>query len=319
MGGKTGLVSCVTPVYNGEAYVGRLLNSVLEQTYPLIEMILVDDGSGDETLKVAAEFRGRFAEKGWRYEIVRGAHRNASAAINRGLPLVRGEFLIWPDSDDILEPDSVNKRVMFLQMHPEYRCVRSLMHYFDDSGLSIPTVEPIGSLKREWLFWDVLEGRSFVCCGCYMLRTEEFFAIYPKRCIPEFFVGQNFQMLLPYLYRFACPTIQEELYGVCRHLDSDSQKVLSAEQEREKYRAFEYLIDEISRICEFGFWERRRVLCWKLERRYSLARKQGKRLHAAMAKMGLILCGWNRVMPGILRAAMRFNDRKGQNNELAEK
>ena len=95
--------------------------------------------------------------------------------------------------------------------------------------------------------------------------------------------------------------------------------MLSAEQEREKYRAFEHLIDEIGRICEFGFWEQRRVLCWKLERRYRLARRQDKRLQAAMAKMGLILCGRNRVMPEILKVAMRYTGGKGWENEVAEK
>ena len=57
--------------------------------------------------------RERFAQRGWRYEIVSGTHQNASAAINLGLPLVTGEFLIWPDSDDALEPQSVERRVRF--------------------------------------------------------------------------------------------------------------------------------------------------------------------------------------------------------------
>lgn len=60
---EKGLVSVVTPVFNGETYVSRLLQSVLEQTYPYVEMILVDDGSGDRTVLVAESYRERFARK----------------------------------------------------------------------------------------------------------------------------------------------------------------------------------------------------------------------------------------------------------------
>ena len=59
--------------------------------------------------------------------------------LNRGFPFVTGEFLIWPDGDDVLEQESVKKRVEFLQEHPEYRCVRSLGYYvLEEYFSSIP-------------------------------------------------------------------------------------------------------------------------------------------------------------------------------------
>ena len=85
---KKGLVSCVTPVYNGEKYLARMLDSILNQTYPFVEMILVDDGSTDCTMEIAESYRERFEEKQYSYQIVRTEHKNASAAINRGLPWV---------------------------------------------------------------------------------------------------------------------------------------------------------------------------------------------------------------------------------------
>ena len=137
-----GRVSVITPVYNGEKHLSRLLDSILAQSWDDIEMILSDDGSADRTLEIAESYREKFESRGFRYQIVAAGHRNASAAINGGLPLVTGEFLIWPDSDDYLEKDSVRKRAEFLQKNPQYVCVRSLSRYVDESGRAAGRTEP---------------------------------------------------------------------------------------------------------------------------------------------------------------------------------
>ncbi len=280
-----GKVSIVSPVYNGEAYLPRMLESVLCQTYPQLEMILVDDGSSDQTLRVAEEYREKFAGRGYAYRIVQAAHKNASAAINQGLAYVTGEYLIWPDSDDVLEPESVEKRVEFLKQHPQYQCVRSLSYYFDaQTGESRKKEEQTGDLSKEDLFWDILESKTFVCCGCYMIKSERFFSIYPDRHIPEYPVGQNFQMLLPYMFRYQCPTMRERLYGVCVREDSHSRRRLTRAEEEKKYLDYEKLVDEIAEIC--GIQDRegqRRIVCWKAKRRYIISVKYGCVRQAACA------------------------------------
>ncbi len=288
-----GKVSVVTPVFNGEFHLSRMLDSVLRQTYPQMEMILVDDGSTDRTLWVAEGYREKFAAKGYGYRIVRAAHKNASAAINRGLPYVTGEYLIWPDSDDILESKSVEKRVEFLKRHPEYQCVRSLPYYVDpQTGELQKAEEQMGDLSGEYLFWDILESKTFVCCGCYMIKYACFFAIYPGRHIPEYPVGQNFQMLLPYMFRYKCPTIREQLYGVCIREGSHSRTRLTRTEEEKKYLDYENLVDEIAEIC--GIYDRkskRRIVCWKEKRRYMIAQKYGCSRQAAGALVRLFLYG----------------------------
>ncbi len=268
-------VSAVIPVFNGALYLPPMLDSLLAQTYSKIEVILVDDGSTDETVEVAESYRGKFVSRGYDYRIVRSTHRSASAALNQGFPYVTGEYLIWPDSDDRLEKESVEKRVIFLQEHPAYHCVRSLSYYFQqETGEPLPADEKTGDLSKEDLFWDVLEGKTYVCCGCYMLKTEYFFKIYSKRQIPEYEVGQNFQMLLPFLFQHLCPTIPEKLYGVCVRQGSHSRRQLRKEAEEKKYRDYESLIDEIISICHIDEKESLdRLQVWKIRRRYQLARK----------------------------------------------
>lgn len=270
-----GLVSVVTPVFNGEDHLPRMLDSVLRQTYDHMEMILVDDGSTDGTLAVAEGYREKFAARGYGYRVVSAPHTCASGAINQGLPFVTGEFLIWPDSDDVLEPSSVEARVSFLRERPAYHCVRSLSYYFDaKTGKSGTSDEKTGDLNREDLFWDMLEIRTFVSCGCYMLKSADFFAIYPQRIIPQYDVGQNFQMLLPFLYYYRCPTLRQRLYGVCLRENSHSRRKLTQAQEVKKYLDYEHLVDDIAGIC--GIQDQPsldRIANWKRNRRKQLSRK----------------------------------------------
>lgn len=277
-------VSVVTPVYNGEKRLHRLLDSILAQSWDHIEMILVDDGSWDGTLRIAETYRKKFQDRGFSYHIVSAEHRSASAAINSGLLLVTGEFLVWPDSDDALDPDSIQKRVRFLRMNPQYQCVRSLGCYLNEQGEPAKAREKRGDLKNEQLFFPILEGETFVCCGCYMLRTEIFFSIYPQRRIPEYEVGQNFQMLLPFMYFHPCPTIEEELYTVYIHLESHSSRVLTQEQEEKKFGDYEDMIDKLAEICGISDKEeRRRISLWKQKRRFWLYGKYGQKYKASLA------------------------------------
>ena len=308
-----GLVSIVTPVYNTEEYLPDYLDSILRQTYEKLELILVDDGSEDRSAAVAKSWQGRLEEKGISCRILRTRHRNASAALGHGLPFVTGEYLIWPDSDDVLAANSIEIRVDFLKKHPEYSCVRSLSWYFDPKTKKRRAAdEKTGDPEQEELFWDVLEGRTFVCCGCYMLRSEAFFRIYPDGKIPVYPVGQNFQMLLPFLYFHKCPTIRKELYGVAVRSGSHSRQVLTREQTERKYQDYERLMDDIVKIC--GITDRsslKRIRIWKYRRRLLLARQYGQ--YGKAIKTFLLLTKWehgknvaDRILEGMRNAEWRL-------------
>lgn len=265
----TGLVSIVTPTYNNEAYLGEMLDSILNQSYNHIQMILVDDGSTDSTAEIAKQYKEKFRQRGFEYIFVQAPHKSASAAINSGLKYVKGEFLIWPDSDDLLTKASVEIRVDFLNAHSEYNAVRSIPAYFDaKTGEEAKPRENIDDGKNKNLFWAILENRSYVSCGCYMFKSALFFDIYPDRKIPEYPVGQNFQMLLPYLYRYPCATVPQKLYRVRVHDKSHSVRQLNLFQTLRKLMYFEKLVDEVAEIGDIhNEIELRRINKWKTDRR----------------------------------------------------
>ncbi len=94
-------VSIIVPVYNGESYLARCVESLRKQTLEAIEIILVDDGSQDNTAAICATYA---AEDG-RIRVLRQENAGAGPARNRGLEAAKGEFIGFVDADDFAEPD----------------------------------------------------------------------------------------------------------------------------------------------------------------------------------------------------------------------
>ena len=86
-------VSIIVPVYNGEATIARCLDSLLAQTYPCLEILVIDDGSSDRTRSVLEPYRGRI-------HLLCQTHSGVAAARNMGLQRAAGDFLLFVDADD---------------------------------------------------------------------------------------------------------------------------------------------------------------------------------------------------------------------------
>lgn len=99
------LVSILIPAYNSQQWIGDTLRSALEQTWPNKEIILVDDGSTDQTLSIARQFDRESVT------IVTQTNQGASAARNKAFSLCNGEFIQWLDADDLMEPDKIAKQI----------------------------------------------------------------------------------------------------------------------------------------------------------------------------------------------------------------
>jgi glycosyltransferase involved in cell wall biosynthesis len=100
--GETPLVSILIPAYNAERWIAETLCSALSQTWPAKEVIVVDDGSKDNTLAIAR----RFESQGVR--VVSQRNRGAAAARNHAFALSKGQYIQWLDADDLLAPDKIS-------------------------------------------------------------------------------------------------------------------------------------------------------------------------------------------------------------------
>lgn len=110
-------VSVIIPAYNAEQYIAETLASVENQTLKDIEIIVVDDGSKDNTAAVVQAFPS--------VRYVRKSNGGVSAARNHGASLAHGEFLAFLDADDIWHPDKLRQQVQALSLHPECNLCRT--------------------------------------------------------------------------------------------------------------------------------------------------------------------------------------------------
>lgn len=129
------IVSVVIPAYNREQCIKKAIQSVLSQTYPSFEIIIVDDGSTDNTSRLVATF----VEEDQRIRhLQHDLHRGAQAARNSGIRAARGEWIAFLDSDDQWLPHSIEKRLKVAQnegvkiVHSECYIIRedgNMKHY----------------------------------------------------------------------------------------------------------------------------------------------------------------------------------------------
>jgi glycosyltransferase involved in cell wall biosynthesis len=119
-------VSIVIPTFNLARYIGRTLDSVFAQTYTDYEVIVVDDGSTDDTPQVLAQYAGRLQ---YHYQ----ANRGVAAARNTALAKANGELIAYLDADDMWYPEKLARQVDFLDRHEECGIVHSDTAVIDET------------------------------------------------------------------------------------------------------------------------------------------------------------------------------------------
>ncbi len=113
---KSDLISIIVPVYNVKDYLPRCLDTIIQQTYPNLEIILIDDGSIDSCGNICDEF----ASKDQRIIVIHQNNIGRGPARNTGLALVHGQYVMFVDGDDYLRLDAIEKMHEALQLHSNW-------------------------------------------------------------------------------------------------------------------------------------------------------------------------------------------------------
>ena len=247
MMGSEPLVSIVTPCYNGAIYIERFFQSVLNQTYSNVELIFIDDGSTDGSYDVANGGKDKFETRGYSLRLLKQENAGQAAAINKGLPYVTGKYVTWPDCDDLMAPQNIEKKASYLEGHPDKALVVCDIDYVKEDNLSKPFKRIVFDDSEPRLFDGLIreDGRSFCSDIAYMARTDALFSAIGGRHIYESRSGQNWQLLFPLTYHFDCGFIHESLATYVVRANSHSRSYTSLEAQLTRTYELQDIIDHV--------------------------------------------------------------------------
>lgn len=231
-------VSILSPCYNVAKYIDKFISSVIIQDYRPLELILVDDGSTDETAEIICKKKAAIEDVDAEISIVLLKKENGglASAIALGLKYVTGDYLTWPDPDDFLLEHSIRKRVEFLEDHPSVGMVRSNGYVFNEGDYG-HVVREMSKIKRTTYIEDFAKFQVTWMPGCYMVRMSVFDEMNPQRYVYDSAAGQDIQMMLPVVYKYPCYYLDEHLFGYLIRENSHSRRG-SKDYEHQKERLF---------------------------------------------------------------------------------
>ncbi|MGY3238653.1 glycosyltransferase involved in cell wall biosynthesis [Bradyrhizobium sp. USDA 4448] len=223
------IISVITPFLNLERYLSAAIESVRGQTFVDWEMILVDDGSSDQSVEIAAAA----ASEDPRIRLVRSNGRGAAAARNTGLRIGSGRFITFLDGDDLFEPEKFEKDLEAFKAHPQAMLTYGpTLWWFPDapsqnwveemSGESGRLHMPPGLLDKV-----VLRQRSQVPCICAIMVRRE-----ALKCVGGF--DESFQLyedqtlLVKLLLRYPTFVTNTPTSRYRQHADSTSARATAA-------------------------------------------------------------------------------------------
>lgn len=260
---KDKLVSLLTPCYNMERYIRRLLDSVVSQTYPYIEMFVIDDGSIDRSAEIIKSYIPLFEERGYRLFYRYQPNSGQSVAIKNGLQLINGEYLAWPDSDDFFSSnESISKMVESLDALPaQYGIVRCCQKVVDEKTLMTRYIQGQESVSED-LFEACLYCKDgfYWGAGAYMVRMSALKRTTSLDIYSEKDAGQNWQLFLPVFYSYKCFTIKDVLYAIVDRTNSHGRGAYSGyEKLLVRKRAYENtILGTLDRMLNISESERNR-------------------------------------------------------------
>jgi glycosyltransferase involved in cell wall biosynthesis len=170
------LITTIMPVYNREKYLAAAIESVLNQTYDNIEMIIVDDGSNDLSLSIAESYKKKYTDK---IKILKQKNQGPSCARNNAIKIAKGDLIAFIDSDDLWSSDKIELQVNLINQYSNLSFVYSGYYVINERGEitqeCLPDVNLSGLIHEKlWTIDNNISGGTIlvpknilIAAGCF--------------------------------------------------------------------------------------------------------------------------------------------------------
>jgi glycosyltransferase involved in cell wall biosynthesis len=213
---KNPMVSILMPVYNGRDYLRPAIDSLLNQTFKDFEIVLVNDGSTDDSQEIIDSYNDP------RIVPIIQKNQGVARSLNNGLKVARGKYIRRHDADDISTPDSIQKQVDFLETHPDYVMVCNQQAFMTSNGriarnYRLPQSKFFGSKSvRDLTLDDFKPDRaSLVVHGTACYRRQEVLDMGCYR--PEYIVSEDNDLWMRLLEKYKIAILNECTYFMRIH------------------------------------------------------------------------------------------------------
>jgi glycosyltransferase involved in cell wall biosynthesis len=218
------LVSIVLPVYNQAHYLPTSLESVLAQTYPHYELIVVDDGSTDATADVLVDYQQRYA-----FTVITQENHGLPCALNAGFAQARGDYLTWTSSDNVMLPDMLAVLVQALGEDPSVGLVYADRYLMDEGGRDLgrfntPDYDP----------YLLLHANLVHCCFLYRRECMARVGGYD----PEFIYGEDWEYWIRISQYSRMKHVPQALYRYRLHSTSMTSELVRGTARNMSYAEF---------------------------------------------------------------------------------
>lgn len=207
-------VSVIIPCYNAEKYVSDCLDALLKQTYKNVEVIIVNDGSTDNSEIIIDSYINDYEKNGKKLIKINQKNQGQAAAVNNALKYATGDYLMWQDADDWYEVDAIENMVQYLKDNNMRFARGEVANRRNDSDKSLINIgksnEPY---KKIYLINYVFETDTYGWPGIFITEMNYFDACVKNREIYVSRAGQNWQLILPLSYYEPCGYLNKVIYN----------------------------------------------------------------------------------------------------------
>lgn len=217
-GAPSPLVSVVITAFNRERYIRPCIESVLGQTYPRLEIIVVDDASTDRTREVVASC-------GPRVRMVARDRNSGLPAVarNEGIRAATGDCVAFLDSDDLWYPEKVARQVAYLAAHPDVAAVHTRCHVVDEEGRALYVRRETDMPAGETVFHHLLR-ECFITLSTVMVRRPVLDALGGFNETPRLKCGEDAEFYLRLARDHRVALVPDVLAGYRKHADNISEQ-----------------------------------------------------------------------------------------------